>query len=330
MIDQFARHDRHAAHGCHALAGNDFQGLASIPAIHQHNCAAARGREVSAAIIGRDMEKRSRQQRDRDRGLFGRDWRNTGCAVHGQRLNLSGKHHIEQVGDTAAMSQLRALGHAGGARGIEDTGIGFRINFHLRQAARVADHIRPLDDARRGIGAAHCNQGHALGHVGLFRHAGQTLSIGKHHFWRRILQRIGQFFGHPPGIEADHGDAKAQARPIDQHPFRIIAHADRNPITNLDALRIKPGCNRGDLSMGLGIAQAFIFIDQIGAVSKGSGRQPKLTNIGRSMLETAQVLPANLVFNDFERRAGGNHFFPGLGQLSVMHSSSEGSGLAPV
>ena len=67
MGEQLAGHHRHRAQGIHLLPLDQLERFLGIPLVHQHQLAAAQGRTVHDAIIGRDMKQRRGHQRGRRR-----------------------------------------------------------------------------------------------------------------------------------------------------------------------------------------------------------------------------------------------------------------------
>ena len=267
------------------------------------------------------MEQRGGDQRRGDR-RFGRDCR-AAAPLGRHAARHAGIEQVHQVGDAAPVGQLRALGVAGGAAGVEDAGIGIGIDIDLWHCARVGDHIGPGDLAGGGVGP-HGNGRHLGGRAGAFSQARQPFGIGEDRLRRRIGQRIVQLLAGPPGVGADGGHTQAQAGPVDDHPFRIIAHGDRHPIARPHALVPQPGGHGADLVVRLGVSHALTFIDQVIARAEGGGGQPEGTGIGRGVLVDLQRLAQHFGLDDFEGAARAGQFLAYLAQLCVMHASSHG------
>ena len=185
----------------------------------------------------------------------------------------------------------------------------------------MSDDVCPGDDVGRRIRNAHTDKLHACHHVGAFVDAGETLCIKKKHLRRRVRQAIGHLFGGPPRVHADNGDANRHACPIDQHPFRIIAHGDRNAVTGLYALGHQPGCNGIRPGVGLRIGQALVFINEVVPFGELQGGQPDFAHTWRRVLVGQYILTQHLGPDDFERAAGPGQFFARFLELSVMHVS---------
>ncbi len=139
MVDQFAGHDGDTAHRRDLLGLNQFQRLARVPAIHQHDLAARSGNEIRGAIVRRDMEERRRDQANRNRRFFG--W-HFPRGARGRELGGSPrKCHVQQVGHTAPMGQLCAFRETGRAGCIEDARIRVGVDTDIRQCAAMGQHV---------------------------------------------------------------------------------------------------------------------------------------------------------------------------------------------
>ena len=266
VVDQFARHYRHAADGGDAFLGDDAQRFASVPAVHQHDGAAGRGRRIGTAIVGSDMEQRRGEQGHRHRRQGRR--LNASGQLHRPRGRGAGIEHVEQIGDAATMGELRALGKTGGARCVEDAGIGIGIDLHLWHRPAVRQHIGKRRHPRLRPAQPHPDEHQAGRRRGYFVQAVEPLGIEEHGLWRRVRQCIGHFLGRPPRIHTDNGDAGGDTGPIDQHPFGIVAHGNRHPVAGSDALRRQPGCDGVHTGVGLAVGQPLLAIDKVGAVGE--------------------------------------------------------------
>ena len=230
-----AAHHRHARHRGDALALDQLQRLAGVPLVHQHEHAARGGDRIGAAVVGGDVEERRGQQRDRDGRGVGR--RGAAGLLARQRLHLGGEAEVHQVVDAAAVGELRALRPAGGARGVEDAGVGVGIDVHGGHRRFLGDDVRPGRDALRQALGAHGDQPGARGARGPLQDARQPLVVAEHHLRLGVVQRVLDLVGHPPGVHADHRDADRDRGPVGQHPLRIVAHGDGDAVARLHPLR---------------------------------------------------------------------------------------------
>ena len=319
--DQLAGHNRHAAGRGDALALDQLQGLAGVPAVHEHQLAAARGHRVGAAVVGGHVEQGRGDEAHRDRRRDRRVRNHARGALGRQRLHLSREHHVHQVVDAAAMGELGAFRESGGPGGVEDADVGVGIDLHVRQVATARQYIRPWDRALRRIVGAHRDQLGVAQHARVLGQARKSFGVGEQDPGLGVLQAVGHFRGGPPGVHADGRHADTGAGPVDQHPLRIVAHGDGHSVAGPHPAVPHPPRDRGDLGVGLGVGDPFIAIDKVVARAEGGARQPQGADVRRGVLERPQLDPADLDLGDFQRRARLSEFRPGLLQFRIVHRS---------
>ena len=259
-------------------------------------------------------------QRDRDRRGDGGVRRDAGRTLRRQGLHLAGEHHIEEVAHAAPMGQLRALRGACGARGVEDAGVGVGIDLDVRQRAALGDHFAPeRGPFRRRVRP----DGHQLRlpqHSGLLADPGDALGVREQELRLGVGQSVGHLRSRPPGVHADRGHADAGASPIDQHPFRIVAHGDRHPVAGFHALGQHPVGDRGDEFVRLAVGDPLVPVDQVVAVPEGGGGKPDRPHVRRGVLEGSHGRATHLDLGNLEGGAWLCELLPGLVQFRIVHA----------
>ena len=269
------------------------------------------------------MEQRRGDQDRRDRRRRGRIDGYPRAARGGERLHLAGEDHVEQVlGDAAPVSELGALREARGAGGVEDAGVGVGIDIDLRQVPPVrgdlADHVPPIRPA--ALPARTATRDRVPQHLRVLGDARDTLGVGEHDLGLGVVEAVGHLGGGPPGVHADHGDTDADAGPVDQHPFRIVAHGDGDAVARLHADADHPvGGGRHQL-VRLSVSEPFVAVDQVVAVGESGGGEPQRADVRRGVLEGLQLSAAHLDLADLEGGARRREVRPGLVEFRVVHS----------
>ena len=225
VLENLARHGRHAAEAGDLFLARESQGVVDVPLAHDHDLAAAH-RTADDRRDAADVE----HGRGRDRRRLARRWRH---APGDDRLARRDERHVPEVRHHRPIGDERALGPAGGARGVHE---------HDRVVA-VGVRDRPVIDGRTGrevverdvaaIGA-HADDlevpivWEARPTVG--QHSCDALVVGEQHGHARVAQRVVELPARPPRIQRHHDRAVQRGAPERDDVFGEIPHRDPDPV----------------------------------------------------------------------------------------------------
>lgn len=134
----------------------------------------------------------------------------------------------------------------------------------------MGQDLRPEQPAGQGFLCADPDQpGGGMGRQRVSGAAG-TLIIDEQEGRRGIGKSIGKLLGGPPRVEAYRGDPAGEARPVDQQPFRVVAHRNAHPVVLGHPLRGEPAGHAVDHVMGLRISDPFVLENQVGIAAESA------------------------------------------------------------
>ena len=145
----------------------------------------------------------------------------------------------------------------------------------------------------------------------------QPLAVAQRDPGRRVVQCVRHLVGRPPGVHTDRDRPDRNARPVEQHPFRVVAHRDGDAVTRLDTLRHEPRADRGHVAVRARIAPALVLVDEVVGVGVCPRREPDVAERRWRGCERAQAHAADVDLADLEGRARARELVPGLVQLGV-------------
>ncbi len=217
------------------------QGLVRVPPVHQDGRAAARHHREHGGER-RDVEERERHQ-DGLRPYVGEF---AARAEHRRRREEARRHRRRAPG---GVGRGNGLGVSGGSRGVEQRGVGPRVDRPGREAhaggrgrqvlealgARArpdADGQQPGPLARRPAGEPRLDPG-------------GPLAVGDHHGRLAVVQRVRQLLRLPPGVQR-HGDQAGGLRgPEGDLPLGEVAHRDHHPVAGAQPVRAQQVVGEG-------------------------------------------------------------------------------------
>ena len=287
MGDQLAAHRRDAGEVGHPLALDQLEGAPRIPLVGEHDAPAGERRRVQQTVARGDVEQRRRRHEHGLRGSGGRCGRCWDVAgSDGLGLGSADRHRPEhQVHDVVhgpAVGQLRTLRVAGRARRVEDRGVVVGVDGGVgqgvRRGVRVDDVVPPggiVGQLAVGAHRDHVQRGDGPQPLEHRQHALQPLVVGDEHLRPGVGEAVLHLRRRPPRVHADDSGADRRGRPVADHPFRVVAHRQRDPVTGPDAVLVAQVVGQGTYPcLDLGVRVTLVLVDDVGLVGVGRRHLP--------------------------------------------------------
>ena len=150
------------------------------------------------------------------------------------RRDHAAEKRIRQIGDVIAMRRERAFRPPGRARRVHDRRVVVGRDADVGQTRRDRGTAASASSSDSAYGEPTASRTPSTTSSGSFDRYGamrsHALAVEYRGARAGILERVVQFVAGPPRIQRDRDRADRLTRPERQHPFRIVAHADRHAI----------------------------------------------------------------------------------------------------
>ncbi len=290
---------------------------------------------MEQAVVGGHVEQRCGRHEHVLLGFGGRRRGDTGLGGCGG-ADRSHEGEVEQVVDRAAMRQLGAFREPRRSRRVEDAcivvGIDVGIRQRRRRGARV-DHVRPAHSIGREVAVIphgdHVQRSPLVTMAKVVedrRDPLDPLAVADQDLRARVGEAIAHLLGGPPRVHPDTRRTDGDDRPVREHPFGIVAHRDRDPVTVLHAEVVdEVSGQRLDDRIGLGVGEAFVLEHHVVLVAVPGGELPDEAHRRRRRVEHTHRDAAHLDLGHRELAARSSQFVPGFGVL-LDHGRHDRSG----
>ena len=248
------------------------------------------------------------------RAVFGLGNRQAGAHEIAVRRKRGGRHRGHRI----AMGAKRPLGVAGGARGIEDRGIVFRLEQDRghRPVGKIAPGVAGADHrlerrqlrALKRLWAARDIDALELGALRQDRcDPLEAFGIDDGNACAAVTQGVFELGAGPPGIER-HGDRTHQPGGKEAHrPLGQVAHRDHHAIALAHAVGLQ-GMRHGEGGAGeLLEADPLVFIDEKNFFSVHAAGQKDLAHGGRRVFPDRLLATGDRDLGGLIGRAGRGH-----------------------
>ncbi len=204
---------------------------------------------------------------------------------------------------------------AGSTRGIHDHCQVFAIQRHLWRLCRAFLRRFPARSSADVCGTAAHHHRLAIQLGELRTHQRMALYVADHQTRPGVVQCIAQFFRAAPAVERHHDRARCLNADKCEHPLRVVAHGDGNPVALANARLVHQiVCKAVGRGKELREGVAFIFVGDSRFVAMGPSGVQRFAQGGRCIGVTAHGDAIHAAVFEFEGCSGSSQLFGGGAQ----------------
>ena len=144
----------------------------------------------------------------------------------------------------------------------------------------------------------------------------EALVVGDQDLRLRVTECVLHLQAGPPSVHPDYGGAERHGSPVADHPLRIVAHRQRNPVAATDAhVVVQIAGERPHLGMDVGERVALVLVDHVDLVALQRRKLPHRAQVGKGAGEDPHRDAAYGRLGHGEGCPWSSHLVPGGAQV---------------